>query len=183
MRALATGPRSQSSNGSSTGGLGRPRMPGTPLGARVWRGRRRTTGKWGSQPGGGGLPPAPLPASGLCPLHPSPAAPQNAPVAVGAGGGRERDGGGGWGSLRAPRAPARPDQLRPDQHVCSPLTSGRPRAPGPLPPWGRRALFPRRGAGISRCSRRPGGQAFQMHRAEPGPAGEGGLAPTRLRGL
>ena len=91
-RALATGPRSQSSNGSSTGGLGRPRMLGTPLGARVWRGRRRTTGKWGSQPGGGGLPPAPLPASGLCPLHPSPAAPQNAPAAVGAGGGRARRG-------------------------------------------------------------------------------------------
>ena len=165
MRALATGPRNRSGSGRSTGPPGRPWTRGAPLRAGVQRGRRRTTGKWRSQPGGGGLPPAPDPCPGraLCAPPQSPPTPLRA---VGAGGGRGRDGGGGWGWLQAPRAPARPDQLRPAQHVCSPLTSGRPRAPGPLPPWGLRALFPRRGAGISRCaaSRRPGGQAFQMRR-------------------
>lgn len=90
-RVSATGPRSQSS-GHRTGGPGRPPTVGSPLGAKVRRGSRRRTGKWGPKSGDRaarqGLPPSPQPVPEKA------TSPAKCPGAGNRGkGGRELDGG------------------------------------------------------------------------------------------
>lgn len=124
-RVSATGPRSQSHSGSP-GRPGGPPTAGSPLGARVRRGSRRRTGKWGSEAGGGvtrqGCSPSPQPVP-----EQRPPAPQNAPRAGSRGkGGRELDGGGAAGRGAAGRGGEEisflgsPGPLGPIQTSCGP---------------------------------------------------------------
>ena len=189
MKVSATGPRSRSSGGSP-GGPGRPRTAGTPFRARVRKGSRRRTGKWGAGVEAGALS-RPRTGSPQRPGLPLPAAPRSAPWLRGQE--EEHETAGGVGRALIPGLPRAPGPFQTScggqgaatsAHICSPLTSGRRsarrrrcRRRRPFLPRGGPAPFPRRGAGISRCvapCRPGGGTSFpDVQTPEPGRARRG----------